>query len=148
MDAIDAELEPWWRPISELIAGDESGEPRGGVFDAHTHIGENDPDEQAQTLAELLAALAPLHARAAVFPMHEPDGYTAANDEVIAAAAANPETLVAYCRVDPREPQELISGLVEALARPRGVVPPGLEMFALPAFRARVRVIVDQLVGS
>lgn len=49
--------------------------------------------------------------------------------------------------VDPRNRLELIQGLVEALARPRGVVPPGLEMFALPAFRARVRAIVDQLVA-
>ncbi|MCB0866338.1 MAG: amidohydrolase family protein [Solirubrobacterales bacterium] len=102
LDEIDAELEPWWRPIAGLLADGDSG--MAAVFDAHTHIGQNDPDEQAQTLVELLAALAPLHARAAVFPMHEPDGYTAANDEVMAAAADNPETLVAYCRVDPREP--------------------------------------------
>ena len=96
MDVVDAEFEPWWRPIAEILGGSR-------VFDAHTHIGQNDPDEQHQTLEQLLAGLAPLGARAAVFPMHEPDGYREANDEVIAAAAANPDTLVAYCRVDPRD---------------------------------------------
>jgi hypothetical protein len=34
--------------------------------------------------------------------MHEPDGYGPANDAVIAAAAAHPDRLFAYCRVDPR----------------------------------------------
>ena len=37
-----------------------------------------------------------------VFPMHEPDdGYTAANDHVIEAAAASGGRLVAFCRVNP-----------------------------------------------
>ena len=35
--------------------------------------------------------------------MHEPDGYAAANDTVIAAAAAHPEQLVAFCRVSPHD---------------------------------------------
>jgi hypothetical protein len=34
--------------------------------------------------------------------MHEPDGYPAANDRVLAAAAESGGRLVAFCRVDPR----------------------------------------------
>ncbi len=92
---VDEVLRPWWEPIGELLGGTR-------VFDAHTHVGRNDPDGRKQTVPELLAGLDELHARAAVFPMHEPGGYPPANDEVMAAAAAHPDRLVAYCRVDPR----------------------------------------------
>ena len=95
MDAVDEAMAPWWEPLAKLVGP-------GVVFDAHTHVGRNDPDGLKQTVEELLAGLHPLSAGAAVFPMHEPDGYGPANDEVIAAAAANPGRLVAYCRVDPR----------------------------------------------
>jgi hypothetical protein len=95
VDAVDEALVLWWRPLAGML------EP-GAVFDAHTHIGRNDPDGRKQTVEELLAGLDPLGAGAAVFPMHEPDGYGPANDEVLAAAAAHPDRLFAYCRVDPR----------------------------------------------
>jgi hypothetical protein len=36
-----------------------------------------------------------------VFPMHEPDGYREANDEVIELAAGSDGRVVALCRVDP-----------------------------------------------
>jgi len=72
------------------------------LFDAHTHIGLNDPDGFKCTAEELLDTLAPTGARAVVFPMHEPAGYPPANDHVIAAAAASDGRLVAFCRVDPR----------------------------------------------
>lgn len=72
------------------------------LFDAHTHIGVNDPDGFKCTTDELLATLAPTGSRAVVFPMHEPDGYPAANDHVLEAAAASDGRLVAFCRVDPR----------------------------------------------
>jgi len=99
IDAVDAELVPWWRPIAAQLAAD--GRPL--IFDAHTHIGANDPDRQHQTAAELLVGLEPLGARAATFPMQEPDGYPPANDELIAVAAASSGRLVAYCRVDPQK---------------------------------------------
>jgi uncharacterized protein len=73
------------------------------LYDAHTHIGSNDPDGYKQTPAELIEALGAAVARAVVFPMHEPDGYAAANDAVLAAAAAQPERLVAFCRVSPHD---------------------------------------------
>ena len=73
------------------------------LYDAHTHIGQNDPDGYKQTPDELLAALAPVDARAVLFPMHEPDGYPAANDVAIGAAAEHPDRLVAFCRVSPHD---------------------------------------------
>jgi len=72
------------------------------AFDAHTHIGVNDPDGFKCTPQELLAALEPTGSRAVVFPMHEPGGYPPANDEVIRVARASEGRLVAFCRVDPR----------------------------------------------
>jgi hypothetical protein len=95
MDPVDRALAPWWEALSEGL---------GGVrpFDAHTHIGANDPDGFKQTPAELIAGLERIDARAATFPMHEPDGYPPANDAALAAAQASDGRLVAYCRVDPR----------------------------------------------
>ena len=59
-------------------------------FDAHTHIGQNDPDGRKATPEEILGGLdAAGHQRAMLFAMHEPDGYPAANDAVLAAAAAS-----------------------------------------------------------
>jgi len=95
LEPIDRALAPWWEPIDALL-GDAT------LFDAHTHIGCNDPDGYRQEADELLDALDPLGARAVTFPMHEPDGYAAANDRVLEAAAAAPGRLVAFCRVDPR----------------------------------------------
>lgn len=72
------------------------------LFDAHTHLGRNDPDGFKQTPAELESGLRHARARGAfVFAMHEPDGYPPANDMVLAAAANTPDLLVPFCRVDP-----------------------------------------------
>ena len=80
------------RPIDDLLRPwlDQLRADAGGldIFDAHTHVGRNDPDGNKQKPEELLERLARCDARALVFPMHEPDGYAAANDEVVAAAAA------------------------------------------------------------
>ena len=94
---IDAILRPWFGALM-----DEAGRP--ALFDAHTHFGQNDPDTFRQTPEELLAALEIVGARALVFPMHEPGGYTAANDAVLEQAAASGGRLVALTRVDPHEP--------------------------------------------
>lgn len=92
---VDEILRPWFEALM-----DEAGRP--ALFDAHTHIGQNDPDTFRQTSDELLAALARAGARGLVFPMHEPDGYRAANDAVLDAVAAADGRLVALCRVQPR----------------------------------------------
>jgi len=75
--------------------------PGFDYFDAHTHTGENDPDGFGASAGELLDALALVNARAVVFTMHEPGGYTEANDRVIAEAEASEGRLVPFCRVDP-----------------------------------------------
>jgi uncharacterized protein len=73
-------------------------------FDAHTHTGSNDPDGFKATAAEILAGLdAAGHARALVFTTMEPDGYPAANDRVIAEAAASEGRLLALARLDPHD---------------------------------------------
>jgi uncharacterized protein len=82
----------------------EGREVLGGVawFDAHTHIGHNDPDGRKATPEEILGGLdAAHHQRALVFAMHEPDGYTAANDAVLAACAASGGRLLALARIAP-----------------------------------------------
>ena len=74
------------------------------LFDAHTHVGQNDPDGMHQTPEELIAGLRAANARGAfVFPMHEPTGYPPANDMVMAAAAETDGLLVPFCRVNPHE---------------------------------------------
>jgi uncharacterized protein len=73
-----------------------------GWFDAHTHIGHNDPDGRSATAEEILGGLdAAGHQRALVFAMHEPDGYRAANDAVIEASGASGGRLVPLARVAP-----------------------------------------------
>ena len=96
MTDVDATMRPWLDRILQDTGPLE-------LYDAHTHIGQNDPDGYKQTPDELLAALDPVDARAVLFPMHEPDGYPAANDVAIGAAADHPDRLVAFCRVSPHD---------------------------------------------
>ncbi|MEA2229639.1 MAG: uncharacterized protein QOF04_3269 [Solirubrobacteraceae bacterium] len=71
-------------------------------FDAHTHIGHNDPDGRTATAEEIIGGLDQAgHQRALVFPMHEPDGYAPANDRVLRDAAASGGRLVPLARVSP-----------------------------------------------
>lgn len=90
----DASIRPWLTALRERVPGIE-------LFDAHTHIGANDPDGFTCTTEELMEGLGGAGARSAVFPMQEPDGYPEANDMVMAAAARSGGTLTAYCRLDP-----------------------------------------------
>jgi predicted TIM-barrel fold metal-dependent hydrolase len=93
----DALLRPWFDRLLEDLPG-------VALLDAHTHVGQNDPDGFKQTPEELLDALAAIDAKALVFPMHEPDGYTPANDFVMDAVARSNGTLRALCRVQPKDP--------------------------------------------
>ena len=122
------------------------------VFDAHTHIGVNDPDGFKCTPTQLLAALEPTGSRAVVFPMHEPGGYPPANDEVIRVAGASEGRLVAFCRVDPRsDPAAEVRRCLAAGARgvklhPRaerfGMLEPGVREIVAVADEARVPVLI------
>lgn len=79
--------------------------PAGPRWDAHTHLG-RDADGHALDADGLVADMDRWGVDAAVaFPANEPgeDGaFTAANDAVMAAAAAHPGRIVPFCRVDPR----------------------------------------------
>jgi predicted TIM-barrel fold metal-dependent hydrolase len=88
-------IRPWLEVVLEQV-------PDLALFDAHTHVGQNDPDGMKQTPEQLLGILSLAQAKGAfVFPMHEPDGYPPANDFVLDAAAASDGTLVPFCRIDP-----------------------------------------------
>jgi predicted TIM-barrel fold metal-dependent hydrolase len=77
-------------------------------FDAHTHIGHNDPDGYEADPHELIEALdAAGQQRALVFPMHEPDGYRDANDWVLRACADSGGRLMPLARIDPKAPDAL-----------------------------------------
>ena len=92
----DGSIRPLLEAARERVPGIE-------LFDAHTHIGANDPDGFKYTREQLLAGLAEAGgARSAVFPMHEPGGYSAANDMVIEASLESDGVLTPYCRLDPR----------------------------------------------
>jgi hypothetical protein len=93
---IAAVLRPWHEIVLDQIPGAD-------LFDAHTHLGQNDPDGFRCAPDELIEGLRFAHARGAfVFPMHEPDGYPPANDAVL-AAARDSDLLVPFCRVNPHD---------------------------------------------
>jgi uncharacterized protein len=92
----DAGMLPWYARLREEI-------PDLEPLDAHTHIGSNDPDGYRCSREQLMTALERIDARAFVFPMHEPEGYPAANDMVIEEAAGSDGRLFALCRLDPHD---------------------------------------------
>jgi hypothetical protein len=107
--------DPFDAPLVPLL---EAALARAGVeldfFDAHTHLGHNDPDGFHATPEEILGGLdRGAQRRALIFPMHEPDGYAAANGEAIAAAQRSGARLTALARVSPNEGD----AAVEAAAR-------------------------------
>jgi uncharacterized protein len=88
-------LAPW-----TAIVTDEA--PGLRLFDAHTHVGYNDPDGMRQSPEELTSALRQADAAGAfMFPFHEPDGYPEPNDMVLEAAKQSDGLLVPFCRVNP-----------------------------------------------
>jgi hypothetical protein len=108
----DEALAPWYEALLDVL-------PPLRPFDAHTHVGANDPDGFRLDRERLLKALEPLAGHAVVFPANEPDGdYAAANATVLADAAASAGRLVPFCRLDPRrDPVAEASRCVEAGAR-------------------------------
>jgi hypothetical protein len=92
----DSGLLPMYERLRDEVAVED-------VFDAHTHLGSNDPDGYKCTRDELVGSLERIHASAFVFPMHEPDGYPPANDMVIAEASSTEGRLFPFCRLDPND---------------------------------------------
>src|SRR3954451_24179887 len=142
---IDAILRPWWDSILEAHGPLE-------LFDAHTHIGANDPDGMKQSPAELLEVMGNAGARAVVFPMHEPDGYPGPNDVAIAAAASSGGRLVSFCRLDPRSDPAaearrcLDAGAVGIKLHPRAerftMHEPGVREIVAVAHERRVPILI------
>lgn len=121
---IGSAFAPWWAIIEQQVPG--------VVFDAHAHLGQNDPDGFKQQPDELLASLRRAQARGCfVFPMHELDGYARANDAVIAAGTDADGLLVPFCRVKPGD--GALAEAVRALdAGARGIkLHPRAEQFTL-----------------
>jgi uncharacterized protein len=120
----DERLLPWFEQVRSAVPG-------GQLYDAHTHIGFNDPDGFKLAPDQLVAALERAHARGVVFPMHEPDGYTPANDAALELAAASDGRLVAFARLNPADAP--LAELVRALdAGARGIkLHPRAEQFEL-----------------
>src|SRR3954467_3030009 len=142
---IDAILRPWWDSVLATLGPLE-------LFDAHTHIGGNDPDGMKQTPAELMGVMERAGARAVVFPMHEPDGYPGPNDVAIEAARTSEGRLVSFCRPAPRAPPAaeagrcLNAGAVGIKLHPRAekftLHEPGVREIVAVAHERRVPILI------
>ncbi len=101
--AADFEVEPIEIEARRWLTALEADTGPLSLFDTHTHFGRNDPDEFRQEPAQLLATMDYAGARAITFPMHEPGGYPAANDEARAIEAGAAGRVVHFCRVNPHD---------------------------------------------
>lgn len=120
---------------------------RAGVpldfFDAHTHLGQNDPDGYAATPEEIVAGLdLGGQRRALIFAMQEPAGYRGPNDAAIAAAQRSGGRLEALARIDPNTGDAALEEARRCLeAGARGFkLHPRSDAFAMP------HPVVEQLV--
>jgi phosphatidylinositol alpha-1,6-mannosyltransferase len=50
--------------------------------------------------------------------------------------------------VDPRRPDDILAGILEALKRPRGVIPEGLDYFSFENFEKRCHQILQDVIKS
>ena len=122
----DAELEPWFAHAVGLVPGVQ-------IFDAHMHVGQNDPDGFKATTPQIVHALELAAARGVIFPFHEPDGYADANAQVIADAAASEGRVVAFCRLDPGHEDAVAEAKRSLDAGARGIkLHPRSDAFELP----------------
>src|SRR3954447_5213827 len=114
------------------------------LFDAHTHIGRNDPDGYSAEPADILAAMdAAGQRRALLFAMQEPGGeYRAANDEVLAACGAAGGRLSALARVSP-----LVAGAVDEAQRALDAGAVGVKLHPRSDAFTLPDPVVDELAG-
>jgi predicted TIM-barrel fold metal-dependent hydrolase len=140
MPVLGATIDPW---LGELLLAGRDGMAPDDWFDAHTHIGQNDPDGVKATAEEILEGLdVARQSRALLFAMHEPDGYPPANDAVLAACAASAGRLVPLARVAPNAEGALAEAERCLGAGARGFkLHPRSDAFGLP------HPVVEQVVA-
>ena len=141
MEALHAPHDEVVRPLFDAA---RAALPAGTAwFDAHTHIGHNDPDGFEADPEQILGALD--HAgqqRAMLFPMHEPGGYAEANDWVISTCAASGGRLTALARVAPSHEDAVAEARRSLEAGAAGIkLHPRSDDFRLP------HPAVDEVVG-
>src|SRR3954471_4712920 len=132
--------DPW---LHAVLRSARDGLAPEDWFDAHTHMGQHDPDGMTATAQEILAGLdAAGQRRALLFAMHEPDGYTAANDAVLAACAASGGRLLPLARVAPNAEGALAEAQRCLAAGARGFkLHPRSDAFGLP------HPVVEQVIA-
>ena len=144
------QLLPWARHVLDGRGVD--------LFDAHVHVGLDDPGGILATADQALDALEQVGSGAFVFPLMDPAGYRAANRRVLDLARSRPRTVRALCRLDPGdEPlaeaqQCLDAGAAGIKLHPRGdgfaLADPRLDdVFAL-ADERRLPVMVHAGPGN
>jgi hypothetical protein len=126
---------PWDEPVRPFYERALAALPPGVTWwDAHTHIGHNDPDGLEADPPDILGGLDDAgHHGALLFSLHEPDGYREANDTVIAAWPASGGRLVALGRTDPNADDAVQEARRCLDAGARGFkLHPRSDRFALP----------------
>lgn len=107
----DEVLRPWPDRVVDRLSGVD-------VFDAHNHVGENDPSGFSATVPELEESLALARARSVVMPLAEPDGYAEPNKACAEAAESSNGVLTAFTRLTPEEhPADMLAEGLQAGAR-------------------------------
>ena len=143
-------LQPWLAALRAAV-------PDLRIVDGHLHVGLTDPAGFQATAEEVLGGLERADAHGVVFAVANPDGYRAANDEVLELSAANPDRLSAFARLSPDDAAAEAVRCLDAGARGLKVHPraedvelddPRLDdVFALAAER-RVPILVHVGVGA
>ena len=131
MTDVDAELRPWFDRLGPTSRGLE-------LYDAHTHVGRNDPDGMKQEPEELLAGLAAVDARGHRLPDARARRLPARQRRRARGRRGVRQALVAFCRVNPHD-----GAVAEAErcldAGARGIkLHPRAERFTFQARRARI----------
>jgi hypothetical protein len=127
--------EPYDDVLRPLLDAELEAVPSGTRwFDAHTHIGHDDPDGYEADPEQIGAGLDRAgHHRALLFARQEPAGYPPANDRVLDACARSGGRLSALARIDPNSPTAMDEARRTLDRGARGFkLHPRSDRFALP----------------
>src|SRR3954447_24822321 len=114
------ELLPWAAAIRGRLGEDPP------LFDAHTHLGLDDPAGLLATGEDVVGALEAVDSDALVFALKEPSGVAGGNDKVLELVSGNGDRLKALARLDPGDdPLAEAERCLEAGAGGAQLAPPG-----------------------